>query len=129
MSRKDLTDEIKKAILLVTEQERPMAKQPITNEQLAALTNYQASLDWVVEYMDPQCWTLGNLRKESAEFKGNARDCWVSLDGEEPDGTFDGESQETWLFYAEVIDYCITVRKDYKKLTEQQFDLICQEKT
>ena len=101
-----------------------MAKPEVTTEQLNQLAQYQKRLDWTVEYISPDCWSLAGLRKEAAEFNQNAADCWVSLDGEEPDGTFDDQTEAEWLFYAEVINYCISVRKNCKKLTEAQLDVV-----
>lgn len=99
-------------------------RRKVTIEELRQLAQYQQQLDWTIEYVSPDCWTLSQLRKESVEMKQNAADCWVSIDGEEPDGTFDGQTQAEWLFYAEVIDYVIGIRAACKKLTEGQLDII-----
>ena len=101
-----------------------MKKQPITQEQLQKLATYQTQLEWTIEYICPGCWTLGSLRAELKEVKEAIKACGEEIDGEAPDGTFDGLSEEEWRLYENVISYCVAVRQACKRLTEEQLDFV-----
>ncbi len=101
-----------------------MPKSAVAVDQLNQLAAYQQQLDFTIEYVSPECWTLNSLRRELVEAQVGVRACDEDIDGVPADGTFDDAPKAHWELMAEVIGYVIDVRSNCRRLTEAELDVV-----
>jgi len=90
---------------------------------VANLARLQSLVDYTIEYVSPECWTMGNLRKEQKETLAAVQGCDQEIDGVPADGTFDGCTKTEWQLIHEAITAALAARKAFK-LTEDELDTI-----